>query len=118
MSLRRAVRRKHQREKRHMVMTKVEYALKYHGDHDVARHKEDLVRKMRRLASRLSEEADRLESQADDSEHFSFNSLGEVQGQGADIDNLCGKLAMAIEQRKLIVWLAKDDERVEEKETC
>ena len=101
-----------------MAMTKVEYALKHHGDHDVARYKDELVQKMRRLASRLAEEADRLNSQSLDSEHFSFNSLGEVQAQGSDIDNLCGKLAMAIEQRKLIIWLAKDDERMGEKEAC
>lgn len=68
-----------------MSMTKRDFLLD-HADREVRSTKKQLVDKMRDLADDLTRAADRLERNG------TFNSLGEVQGSGREVDRLCAVL--------------------------
>ena len=53
--------------------------------------RESLTRLARSMAERLTRLADGLEADAD----FSLNALGELQGNGVEVDRLCGTFAQA-----------------------
>lgn len=57
--------------------------------HDVENLRRNLALSMHHLAESLKREARRLEEEGADA---TFNSLGEVQGKGCEIDRMCGEL--------------------------
>ena len=65
---------------------------------DVENTREALVRRARMLAERLTRLADGLEADPD----FGFNTIGELQGNGVELDTWCAKLGFARETLKLV----------------
>ena len=63
-----------------------------------------LIERARWLADRLTRLADGLEGDVD----FGFNTIGELQGNGVELDTWCAKLGFARETLKL-VRQAKED---------
>jgi len=56
---------------------------------DVTLRREALIERARHMADKLTRMADRIES---DEGISGYNSLGELQGSGVEIDRLCGVL--------------------------
>lgn len=61
-----------------------------------------LIGCLRGLAEKLESAANKLEAYPN--EKHRINCLGEVQGQGSDIDRLCGEYALLLETRELTGW--------------
>jgi hypothetical protein len=71
---------------------KVEWAVD-DSRNNVVHRREKLAKNMRWLAENLNRHAEELEAADDGSvKVHCYNSLGEVQGHGASIDNECGRL--------------------------
>lgn len=58
---------------------------------DVDRRRMSLVSELRSLAEKLAHAADTVEA------GHTFNSLGEVQHRGSEVDRLCGELRLAMD---------------------
>ena len=67
-------------------------------EQDVEHTRQALIRRARMLAERLTRLADGLEADPD----FSFNTIGELQGNGVELDTWCTKLGQARETLKLV----------------
>ena len=65
--------------------------------HEVDYTREALIKRARWLAERLTQLADGLEADAD----YSFNTIGELQGNGVELDTWCVKLGCARDTLKL-----------------
>ena len=66
-------------------------------ERDVEGTRDALIRRARSLAERLTRLADGLEADPD----YSFNSIGELQGNGVELDTWCVKLGFARDTLKL-----------------
>jgi hypothetical protein len=65
--------------------------------HEVDHTREAIIGRARSLAERLTRVANGLEADPE----FSFNTLGELQGNGVELDGWCVKLGFARETLKL-----------------
>jgi hypothetical protein len=57
-----------------------------------------IIHRARSLAERLTRVADGLEKDPD----FSINTIGELQGNGVELDTWCAKLGLARDTLKLV----------------
>jgi hypothetical protein len=73
---------------------------------DVDHTREAIIRRARSLAERLTRLADELEADPD----ASFNTLGELQGNGPELDTWCAKLGFARETLKLFRQAMAEEE--------
>jgi len=73
---------------------------------DVEHARKAIIDRARSLAERLTRLADGLEQ---DPEH-SFNTIGELQGNGVELDTWCAKLGLARETLKLVRQAAAEEE--------
>ena len=71
------------------VRMMVEWRLK----HEVDYTREAIIKRARSLADRLTQLANRLEDNPD----YTFNTMGELQGNGVELDGWCMKLGFARE---------------------
>jgi len=79
-----------------MTMTKqpqtyLEMAVDWTLAHEVEHTREAIIKRARSLAERLERLATGLELDGD----YSFNTLGELQGNGVELDTWCHKLGFA-----------------------
>ena len=72
-----------------------------------ARNREELARRMRRLARTLNEEADKMGADGT----YRPNSLGVVQREGQEIDRLCAVIDAQKEALKRMTWVVKGEEK-------
>ena len=75
------------------MRTVVEWKL----ESDVEDTRKAIVRRARYLAEKLQRLADGLEADPD----YSFNTIGELQGNGVELDTWCAKLGFARDTLKL-----------------
>jgi hypothetical protein len=75
------------------MMGAVEWKLELEVEHT----REKLVHRARSLAERLTRLAEGLEADPD----FSFNTIGELQGNGVELDGWCVKLGFARDTLKM-----------------
>jgi hypothetical protein len=75
--------------------------------HEVEHTSETIVKRARSLAERLTRLADGLEADPD----FSFNTLGELQGNGVELDAMCMKLGFAREALQLFRQAMAEESR-------
>ncbi len=73
---------------------------------DVDNTRKALVQRARMLAERLTRVANGLEADPD----FSINTVGELQGNGVELDTWCAKLGFARETLKLVRQAVIEDE--------
>ncbi len=73
---------------------------------DVDNTRKALVDRARWLADRLTRLADGLEADP----NYSFNTIGELQGNGVELDTWCAKLGFARETLKLVRQAVAEDE--------
>jgi len=71
--------------------TNLELAIEWSLEHDVQYTREAIIKRARSLAERLTRLADGLEADPD----FTFNTIGELQGNGVELDAWCTKLGFA-----------------------
>ncbi|MGD9712714.1 MAG: hypothetical protein AB7V46_11670 [Thermomicrobiales bacterium] len=71
--------------------TNLELAVDWTLAHDVEETRQSIIKRARRLAERLTELADGLEQDV----NYSFNTIGELQGNGVELDTWCYKLGYA-----------------------
>ena len=78
---------------------------------DVEHTRQQIVSRARWLAERLTRLADGLEGDL----NYSFNTIGELQGNGVELDTWCTKLGYARETLKLVKQaLAREEEEKDE----
>ena len=77
--------------------TRMEYLIDWKLATDVEHTRQAIIRRARSLAERLTRVADGLEADPD----YSFNTLGELQGNGVELDTWCAKLGQGRELLKL-----------------
>jgi hypothetical protein len=65
---------------------------------DVEDTRQAIVRRARSLAERLTRLADGLEGDVE----FTFNTIGELQGNGVELDTWCAKLGYARSMLKMV----------------
>ena len=73
---------------------------------DVDNTRKALIQRARMLAERLTRLANGLEADPD----FSINTVGELQGNGVELDTWCAKLGYARETLKLVRQAVIEDE--------
>ena len=73
---------------------------------DVESTREAIIKRARSLAERLNRVADGLEADPD----YSFNTIGELQGNGVELDTWCAKLGQSREILKMLRRAREDDE--------
>jgi hypothetical protein len=73
---------------------------------DVEHTRKAIINRARSLAERLTRLAEGLEQDAD----HSFNTIGELQGNGVELDTWCAKLGLARETLKLVRQAAAEEE--------
>ena len=56
---------------------------------------EDLRQRIARRARSLADDLERLAEGLEASEDFTFNTIGELQGNGVELDTWCAKLGLA-----------------------
>ena len=83
------------------MRTVVEWKL----ESDVEETRKAIVRRARYLAEKLQRLADGLEADPD----FSFNTIGELQGNGVELDTWCAKLGFARDTLKLFRQAMNED---------
>jgi len=71
--------------------TNLEAAIEWSLAHDVEYTREAIIKRARYLVDRLNRLADGLEADPD----YTFNSIGELQGNGVELDTWCHKLGFA-----------------------
>jgi hypothetical protein len=97
-------------EERQLPRTNVELAVEWQLSHEVEYTRQAIVKRARSLADRLTRLADGLEADAD----FGFNTLGELQGNGVELDTWCAKLGFTRETLKVFRQaMAADAKEVE-----
>jgi hypothetical protein len=77
--------------------TEIDYMIDWKLQGDVEHMREAVIRRARSLAERLTRLADGLEADPD----YSFNTIGELQGNGVELDTWCAKLGQSRELLKL-----------------
>jgi hypothetical protein len=77
--------------------TEIDYLIDWKLQGDVEHTREAIIRRARSLAERLTRLADGLEADLD----YGFNTLGELQGNGVELDAWCAKLGQSRELLKL-----------------
>ena len=65
---------------------------------DVENTRQAIVKRARSLAERLNRVADGLEADID----YNFNTIGELQGNGVELDAWCTKLGFARDTLKML----------------
>ena len=81
----------------------VEWKLQSNVDHT----RKAIISRARSLAERLTRLADGLENDPE----YSFNTIGELQGNGVELDTWCAKLGFARETLKLVRQAAAEEEK-------
>jgi hypothetical protein len=84
-------------DERKAPQTEIEYLIEWKLASDVESTRKALVRRARSLAERLRQLADGLEADLD----YGFNTIGELQGNGVELDTWCAKLGQSRELLKL-----------------
>ena len=74
---------------------------------DVEYTRKAIIHRARSLAERLTRVADGLEQDAD----YGINTIGELQGNGVELDTWCAKLGFARETLKLVRQAATEEEK-------
>jgi len=69
-----------------------------------------LAEKMAQIAKRAEEIGKTLPTDNHGKHYSPFNSLGEVQGLGLDVDRLCALVAAKVEKLNTLKYVAKDAE--------
>jgi hypothetical protein len=77
------------------------------AERDVTKTVEELIYLMERLAERLTRSAADLRARGADA---SVNTLGEVQGQGLDVDRLCALLRERKATAQMLTWALEQPE--------
>ena len=77
--------------------TYLQMTMKWQLEGEVERTRQAMIQRARSLAERLTRMADGLEADPD----YGFNSIGELQGNGVELDTWCHKLAFARETLKM-----------------
>jgi len=72
---------------------------------DVDQTRDAIIRRARMLAERLTRLANGLEADPD----FTYNTIGELQGNGVELDTWCTKLGFARETLKLVKQAAEEE---------
>jgi hypothetical protein len=85
-------------EDRRIPQTRIELAVEWQIAREVEHTREAIIKRARSLAERLTRLADGLEADAD----YSFNTIGELQGNGVELDAWCTKLGYARQTLKLL----------------
>lgn len=80
---------------------------------EVADTRRAISQRARSLAERLTRLADGLEQDPD----FSFNTLGELKGNGVELDTWCARLGLARETLRLLRQ-ARAEREAEEEQAC
>jgi hypothetical protein len=80
------------------TMTRTESVIVWKLELDVEHTRKALIHRARSLAERLNRVADGLDADPD----YSFNTLGELQGNGVELDTWCAKLGQGRELLKLL----------------
>jgi hypothetical protein len=78
-------------EERRATESPVRTFAKWRLEHEVESTRQQIVRRARSLADRLTRLADGLEQDPE----YGFNTLGELQGNGVELDAWCMKLGFA-----------------------
>ena len=78
--------------------THLEMAIEWSLEHDVQYTREAIIKRARSLAERLTRLADGLEAD----QEFTFNTIGELQGNGVELDTWCTKLGFARQTLKTL----------------
>ena len=73
---------------------------------DVEHTRKAIISRARSLAESLTRLADGLEQDVD----HSFNTIGELQGNGVELDTWCAKLGLARETLKLVRQAAAEED--------
>ena len=73
---------------------------------DIDHTRKAIINRARSLAERLTRLADGLEQDPD----HGFNTIGELQGNGVELDTWCAKLGFARETLKLVRQAAAEEE--------
>ena len=73
---------------------------------DTENTRKALIDRARWLAERMTRLADGLEADP----NYSFNTIGELQGNGVELDTWCAKLGFARETLKLLRQAVAEDE--------
>jgi uncharacterized protein (DUF1810 family) len=79
---------------------------------NVARHREQALKSLRKRAEYLHDRMARLMGECDKAlagESYAINSLGEVGSAGLDIDLACGRVRHVEETVNLLKWLTAAD---------
>ena len=76
--------------------TNLELAIEWSLAHEVEHTRQAIIKRARMLAERLTRLADGLEADP----NFTFNTIGELQGNGVELDTWCTKLGFARETLK------------------
>jgi hypothetical protein len=77
---------------------RLKVAVEWQIRHAVDYTREAVIKRARYLAERLTRLADGLEEDPE----YSFNTIGELQGNGVELDTWCAKLGFARETLKLL----------------
>ena len=72
---------------------------------DIDNTRKAIIQRSRSLAERLTRLADGLEQDPD----YTFNTIGELQGNGVELDTWCTKLGFARETLKLVKQAAEEE---------
>ena len=78
--------------------TNLEIAVEWSLAHDVEYTRGAIIKRARWLAEKLTRLADGLETDPE----FTFNTIGELQGNGVELDAWCTKLGFARETLKTL----------------
>jgi hypothetical protein len=91
-------------EERQAPRTEIDYLIDWQLPVDVEHTREAIIMRARSLAEQLTRLADGLEADLD----YNFNTLGELQGNGVELDAWCAKLGQG---RKLLKLFREARER-------
>ena len=84
--------------KKAVPTTNLELAVEWSLAHDVEYTRGAIIKRARWLAEKLTRLADGLETDPE----FTFNTIGELQGNGVELDAWCMKLGFARETLKTL----------------
>jgi hypothetical protein len=94
-------------EEKRIPRTNLELAVEWQIAREVEYTREALIKRARSLAERLTRLADGLEADPD----FSFNTIGELQGNGVELDTWCAKLGYARQTLNLLRQAMAEEEK-------
>jgi hypothetical protein len=87
--------------------TEIDYLIDWKLQGDVEHTRDAIIRRARSLADRLTRLADGLEADPD----YSFNTIGELQGNGVELDTWCAKLGYARQTLNLLRQAMAEEEK-------